>query len=165
MSLLIDYIKEVENSFDPLEIESRIYNETYVRNILSIESKEMHRDLKDLIKEMASAEELKLRSPVDRLIYNEEYVQDVLGIKIPLNESYPYSSKLQEVDAFNAVMVMHEFLRDGKERVTQMFKDMKKEFKGKFFFLGEFDCVDDEEYQKMPYPDRIHFLFYQHVVI
>ena len=22
---------------------------------------------------------------------------------------------------------MHEFLRDGKERVTQMFKDMKKE--------------------------------------
>ena len=75
-----------------------------------------------------------------------------------------YSSKLQEVDAFNAVMVMHEFLRDGKERVTKMFKDMKKEFKGKYFFLGEFDCVDDEEYQKMPYPDRIHFLFYQHVI-
>ena len=75
-----------------------------------------------------------------------------------------YSSKLQEVDAFNAVMVMHEFLRDGKERVTKMFKDMKKEFKGKYFFLGEFDCVDDDEYQKMPYPDRIHFLFYQHVI-
>lgn len=75
-----------------------------------------------------------------------------------------FSKKLKDVDAFNAIMVMHEFLRDGKEKVTQMFKDMKKEFKGKYFFLGEFDCVDDEEYQKMPYPDRIHFLFYQHVI-
>ena len=37
-------------------------------------------------------------------------------------------------------------------------------YKGKYFFLGEFDCVDDDEYQKMPYPDRIHFLFYQHVI-
>ena len=38
-------------------------------------------------------------------------------------------------------MVMHELLRDGKEKVIQMFKDMKKEFKGKYFFLGEFDCA------------------------
>ena len=75
-----------------------------------------------------------------------------------------FSKQLKDVDAFNAVMVMHEFLRDGKERVIKMFKDMKKEFKGKYFFLGEFDCVDDDEYQKMPYPDRIHFLFYQHVI-
>ena len=75
-----------------------------------------------------------------------------------------YSKSLQDVDAFNAVMVMHEFLRDGKEKVTKMFKDMKKEFKGKYFFLGEFDSLEDEEYQKMPYPDRIHFLFYQHVI-
>ena len=75
-----------------------------------------------------------------------------------------YSSKIKDVDGFNAIMVMHEFLRDGKEKVIQMFKDMKKEFKGKYFFLGEFDCLEDEEYQKMPYPDRIHFLFYQHVI-
>ena len=75
-----------------------------------------------------------------------------------------YSSKIKDVDGFNAIMVMHEFLRDGKEKVIQMFKDMKKEFKGKYFFLGEFDCLEDKEYQKMPYPDRIHFLFYQHVI-
>ncbi len=75
-----------------------------------------------------------------------------------------FSNKIQDVDGFNAIMVMHEFLRDGKEKVIQMFKDMKKEFKGKYFFLGEFDCIEDEEYQKMPYPDRIHFLFYQHVI-
>ena len=29
---------------------------------------------------------------------------------------------------------------------------------------GEFDCLNDNEYQKMPYPDRIHFLFYQYVI-
>ena len=45
-----------------------------------------------------------------------------------------FSKKLSDVDGFNAIMVMHEFLRDGKEKVIQMFKDMKKEFKGKYFF-------------------------------
>ena len=75
-----------------------------------------------------------------------------------------FSKKLQDVDGFNAIMVMHEFLRDGKEKVIQMFKDMKKEFKGKYFFLGEFDCLEDEEYQNLSYPDRIHYLFYQHII-
>lgn len=75
-----------------------------------------------------------------------------------------FSKELSDVDGFNAIMVMHEFLRDGKEKVIQMFKNMKKEFKGKYFFLGEFDCLEDDEYQKLPYPDRIHFLFYQHII-
>ena len=37
---------------------------------------------------------------------------------------------------------------------------MKKEFKGKYFFLGEYDCFNDSEFQKMPYPDRIRFSFF-----
>ena len=61
-------------------------------------------------------------------------------------------------------MVMHEFLRDGEESVINMFKSLKKQFKGKYFFLGEFDCLEDEEYQKIKYPDRIHYLFYQHMI-
>jgi hypothetical protein len=96
MNLLLDYIKEVEKSFDPLEIENRIYNESYVRGVLGFEDKNFHRDLKELIREMSSSQELQLRSPVERLIYNEEYVRGVLGINVPLNESYPYSNKLQE---------------------------------------------------------------------
>ena len=75
-----------------------------------------------------------------------------------------FSNSVKDVDAFNAIMVMHEFLRDGKESVIKMFKSMKREFEGKYFFLGEFDCVEDEEYQKMNYPDRIHYLFYQHMI-
>ena len=35
---------------------------------------------------------------------------------------------------------------------------------GKYFFIGEFGCLTDEEYQKLEYPNRIHFLFYQHVI-
>ena len=30
--------------------------------------------------------------------------------------------------------------------------------------MGEFDRITDEEYQAMPYPDRIHPLFYQYVI-
>ena len=74
-----------------------------------------------------------------------------------------FSNAVKDVDAFNAIMVMHEFLRDGKEAVIKMFKSMKAEFKGKYF-LGEFDCLDDTEYQSMQYPDRIHYLFYQHMI-
>ena len=71
---------------------------------------------------------------------------------------------VKDVDGFNSIMVMHEFLRDGKDTVIEMFKSFKKNFKGKYFFLGEFDCLSDEEYQSMDYPDRIHFLFYQHMI-
>ncbi len=53
--------------------------------------------LRDYIKEIEkTSQDLQLRPPVERLIYNEEYVRGVLGIDIPLNESYPYSSELQQ---------------------------------------------------------------------
>ena len=35
-------------------------------------------------------------TPIQRLMFNEEYIRGVLGIDIPLNESYPYSYDLQE---------------------------------------------------------------------
>jgi hypothetical protein len=55
-------------------------------------------DLEQLINELATAQGLHdtIQSPVQKLIYNESYVRDVLGITIPLNESYPYSAALQE---------------------------------------------------------------------
>ncbi len=37
-----------------------------------------------------------LKSPVRRDIFNEDYVTKILGISIPLNESYPYTSTLQK---------------------------------------------------------------------
>tara|TARA_B100000519_G_scaffold201492_1_gene217174 strand:- start:1338 stop:2582 length:1245 start_codon:yes stop_codon:yes gene_type:complete len=53
-------------------------------------------EFQQLVNEMASAQGLHSRSPVEKLIYNEDYVRGVLGIDIPLNESYPYSLELQE---------------------------------------------------------------------
>ena len=85
-------------------------------------------------------------------------------VKGDLYKPETFSKELADVDGFNAIMVMHEFLRDGKEKVIQMFKAMKSEFKGKYFFLGEFDCLTDDEYQELPYPERIHYLFYQHII-
>ena len=117
------------------------------------------KDVDDELEQLASNLNIDLDTLEQTLIANR--------INLSLGNLYKpetFAESVKDVDAFNAIMVMHEFLRDGKERVTKMFKDMKKEFKGKYFFLGEFDCVDDDEYQKMPYPDRIHFLFYQHVI-
>ena len=88
-------------------------------------------------------------------------------ISLSLGDLYKpetFANSVKDVDAFNAIMVMHEFLRDGKDAVIQMFKNMKKAFEGKYFFVGEFDCLSDEEYQNLYYPDRIHFLFYQHMI-
>jgi SAM-dependent methyltransferase len=88
-------------------------------------------------------------------------------ISLSLGDLYKpesFAKSVEDVDAFNAIMVMHEFLRDGKDSVINMLKAMKKSFKGKYFFLGEFDCLSDEEYQNLIYPERIHFLFYQHVI-
>ena len=39
----------------------------------------VHSGLEELIREMISAQDLRPRSPVERLIYNEEYVRGVLG--------------------------------------------------------------------------------------
>jgi hypothetical protein len=52
--------------------------------------------LESLINEIALSQGLIQPSPIQRLLYNEEYVRGVLGIDIPLNESYPYSLQLQE---------------------------------------------------------------------
>ena len=53
-------------------------------------------------------------------------------------------------------MVMHEFLRDGKKKLSKCLKK-KKNLKVNIF-LGEFDCLEDDEYQKLPYPDEFFFL-------
>ena len=53
-------------------------------------------NLEELINEMALTQGLIEPSPIQKLMYNEEYIRGVLGIDIPLNESYPYSLDLQQ---------------------------------------------------------------------
>lgn len=75
-----------------------------------------------------------------------------------------YYPKVKQADAFNAIMVFHEFLRDGEKAVEDILKKMKENFPGKYIFLGEFNRISDAEFQAMPYPERIHPLFYQYII-
>lgn len=75
-----------------------------------------------------------------------------------------YSSKLKDVEALNGIMVFHEFLRDGEEAVISLLMEMKRNFSGKYIFIGEFNRISDEELQSMPFADRIHPLFYQYII-
>jgi len=52
--------------------------------------------------------------PIDSLLRNEEYIRGVLGIDIPLNESYPYSFELQE-RILEEQLLLEGFFDDAKE--------------------------------------------------
>jgi SAM-dependent methyltransferase len=80
-----------------------------------------------------------------------------------LRKPEEYAKNLSQIEAFNAIMVFHEFLRDGEQAVIEMFQRMKQAFPGRYFFMGEFDSMSDEEYKTLPYPDRIPLLFYQYI--
>lgn len=75
-----------------------------------------------------------------------------------------FEAEVEDVQAFNGIMVFHEFLRDGEDAVVEIFQRMKRRFPGRYLLVGEFDRVSDEEFRAMPYPDRIHPLFYQYVI-
>ena len=75
--------------------------------------------LTSLIDEMvteAVLEDYSLRTPlpIEKLLRNEEYIRGVLGIDIPLNESYPYSINLQE-RILEEQLLLEGFFDDAKE--------------------------------------------------
>ena len=82
-------------------------------------------------------------------------------------EPKTYSSKISskgEKVAFNAIMALHEFLRDGEQAVIDVLKKMKNEFPGSYFVLGEFNKCKDDEFQKIPIYEKMHMLFYQEII-
>lgn len=54
------------------------------------------KNLEALINEVVLSQHATQFSSSYKFLYNEDYVRGVLGIDIPLNESYPYSYELQE---------------------------------------------------------------------
>lgn len=75
-----------------------------------------------------------------------------------------FAEAVGTTQAFNAIGVVHELLRDGEEAATQMFRRMKELFPGRFFFLGEFNRVPDEGWQQIAPADRLKKLHYQHIM-
>lgn len=79
---------------------------------------------------------------------------------------HPRSFKryMDNVDAFNGIMVFHEFLCEGGNILVDILHQMKELFPGRYLIIGEFNKVSDKEFEAMPYPDRIHPLFYQYII-
>jgi hypothetical protein len=90
--------------------------------------------------------------------------QRIRLIEGDITQPESFASEIKEVNAFNAIMVFHEFLKHGQDYVVEIFKKMKKLFPGRYMFIGEFDRIGDEEFENMPLPERIHPLFYQFVI-
>ena len=64
---------------------------------------------------------LRTPAPIEKLMQNEDYSRNVLGIEIPLNESYPYSPQLQE-RILEEQLLFEGFFADAKELAGNMKK-------------------------------------------
>ena len=64
---------------------------------------------------------LRTPAPIEKLMQNEDYIRNVLGIAIPLNESYPYSPALQE-KILEEQLLFEGFFEDAKELAGNMKK-------------------------------------------
>lgn len=77
-------------------------------------------------------------------------------IKGDITKPDTYIDKLGDVDAFNAMMVIHEFLADGDELVVDILKQMKAAFPGKVMIISEAIPYSEEEFHQLPWQDRPH---------
>ncbi len=100
----------------------------------------------------------------DRRVRAAGFQDRIRLVEGDLTKPETFSSQLSDVDAFNAIMVFHEFLRFGEDWVVDLLCQIKARFPGRYMFMGEFDRVSDEEFASMPLPDRIHPLFYQYII-
>jgi hypothetical protein len=79
-------------------------------------------------------------------------------------EAFADHPELRGVQAFNCCGVLHEFFRDGDQAVIDIFKQWKRFFPGRYFFLGEFRARTDNEYLAVPIVKRVRNLWYQHLM-
>lgn len=75
-----------------------------------------------------------------------------------------FASQIEDVQAINAMMVMHEFLRDGENHLIEILKNMASTLKGKYLCITEMSYPTEEEYWSMDILDRIHMLMSQLIV-
>jgi 2-ketoarginine methyltransferase len=67
-----------------------------------------------------------------------------------------YIEKLGQVDAFNAMMVIHEFLAHGDQKIVEILKKMKAAFPGKVMIISEAIPYSEEEFRQLAWEDRPH---------
>ncbi|MBF0328468.1 MAG: methyltransferase domain-containing protein [Nitrospirae bacterium] len=84
-------------------------------------------------------------------------------VEADISKPKTYARRLKDVQAFNAIMVLHEFFRNGEDAVIKLLQDLRTYFPGRYLFLGELNPLTDDEYQETPRPDRIHILCNQYI--
>jgi len=67
-----------------------------------------------------------------------------------------YIEKLGDVDCFNAMMVIHEFLAEGDQKVVDILRRMKVAFPGKMMIISEAIPYSEEEFHQLPWENRPH---------
>lgn len=77
-------------------------------------------------------------------------------IKGDISKPETYIDKLGDVDCFNAMMVIHEFLAHGDEKVVDILRRMKAAFPGKAMIISEAIPYSEEEFHQLPWQDRPH---------
>lgn len=75
-----------------------------------------------------------------------------------------YADKVQDVELFVSIAVLHEFLRDGEAGVLQVLARMRACFPGRYLILGEFNALPPEQYAQVPIDVRFRYLFYQELM-
>jgi SAM-dependent methyltransferase len=96
-------------------------------------------------------------------IKREKLTERIKLIEADLTKPQTYKKSLSDVDAFNAIMVVHHLLEEDEEPLIKFLLGLKESFPGKYLFIGELNPMSDEEYQKLPYQDRIHMLCSQYI--
>lgn len=122
-----------------------------------------HKDLRGVGLDISKGAILEAKKNVNKAKLNKR----IDLIKGDMVNPKTYSKKLKHKGnqlAFNAIMALHEFLRDGENAVINILKKMKKEFPGSYFILGEFNKATDKEFAKIPLSKRMHMLFYQEII-
>lgn len=100
-----------------------------------------------------------------RRIDARNFASRIRLVQADLTDPASYVRELADVQVFHALMVFHEFLRDGEERVVDLFKQFKKQFPGRYFLLGEFDRVSDDKFRAISdYRERFPALQYQYII-
>jgi 2-ketoarginine methyltransferase len=77
-------------------------------------------------------------------------------IKGDITKPDSYIDQLGEVDCFNAMMVIHEFLAHGDQKVVDILKRMKAAFPGKMMIISEAIPYSEEEFHAIAWEDRPH---------
>jgi ubiquinone/menaquinone biosynthesis C-methylase UbiE len=74
-----------------------------------------------------------------------------------------YADATREVDAYNCVQALHEFMVHGQDQMVDLLRRTRELIPGKYFVITEFRWMDDQEF-KGEMERSIATLYYQYIM-